>query len=103
MHIGSLLRLGQASGLLNRDLAVTVGVCCRVIKGSRQVVSKDSADDGQVILGNKPRRVTAKERVVLIASGMAVFDVAWGYELYKSALERGLGQRLLLWDEPYRE
>jgi ornithine cyclodeaminase len=32
---------------------------------------------------------------------MAVFDVAWGYEMYQSALAQKLGQRLSLWDEPY--
>lgn len=29
------------------------------------------------------------------------FDVAIAYDLYRSAVEKGLGQKLLLWDEPY--
>jgi ornithine cyclodeaminase/alanine dehydrogenase-like protein (mu-crystallin family) len=63
----------------------------------------DSADLGMVILGTRDRRLTPEERIVFVASGMAVFDVAWGYELYLSALKRGIGQRLALWDQPYRE
>jgi len=63
----------------------------------------DSADLGNVILGNKSRRENAEERIVFVASGMAVFDVAWGFELYQSAVKEGLGQWLVLWDEPYRE
>jgi ornithine cyclodeaminase len=63
----------------------------------------DSTDLGNVILGNKSRRENAEQRIVFVACGMAVFDVAWGFELYQSALKQGLGQRLVLWDEPYRE
>ena len=31
----------------------------------------------------------------------AVWDVARGYDLYKNAQEKGIGQVLKLWDEPY--
>jgi hypothetical protein len=34
---------------------------------------------------------------------MAVFDVALGFELYQAALRQGLGQSLVLWEEPYQE
>ena len=63
----------------------------------------DSTDLGNVILGNRSRRENDEERIVFVACGMAVFDVAWGFELYQSALKQGLGQWLVLWDEPYRE
>jgi N-[(2S)-2-amino-2-carboxyethyl]-L-glutamate dehydrogenase len=63
----------------------------------------DSADLGNIILGNKPGRESGRERIVFVACGMAVFDVAWGYELYRAALEHGYGQKLELWGEPYRE
>lgn len=72
-----------------------------LIDDGRLAPLTESADLGNVILGNKSRRVSDDERVVLVASGMAVFDVAWGYELYRVALERGLGQKLLLWPEAY--
>lgn len=62
-----------------------------------------SADLGNIILGKKNRRETAEERIVFVACGMAAFDVAWGFELYQAALKQGLGQQLLLWEEPYRE
>jgi len=63
----------------------------------------DSLDLGNIILGNGSRRESSEERIVFVASGMAVFDVAWGHELYQIALERGIGQSLLLWEQPYRE
>jgi ornithine cyclodeaminase len=79
------------------------GPLYRLIDDGKLASLADSTDLGNVILGNKSRRESAEERIVFVASGMAVFDVAWGYELYQAALERGLGQRLLLWDQPYRE
>jgi ornithine cyclodeaminase/alanine dehydrogenase-like protein (mu-crystallin family) len=79
------------------------GPLYRLIDDGKLESLADSTDLGNVILGNRSRRESAEERIVFVASGMAVFDVAWGYELYQAALERGLGQRLLLWDQPYRE
>jgi len=61
---------------------------------------KDSVDLGHVILGAGEGRINDEENIVFVACGMAVFDVAWGYELYRRALEKGIGQKLLLWDKP---
>ena len=56
---------------------------------------------GDVILGEKKGRESEDERICFIAGGMPVWDVGWGYELYKKALEMGLGTTLKLWDSPY--
>lgn len=53
---------------------------------------------GDVICKTAQGRESEDDRICFIASGMAVWDVAWGYEMYQSALEKGLGQKLLLWD-----
>ena len=74
----------------------------KLIDDGKLLALADSADLGNVILGNGGRK-DAKERIVFITCGMAVFDVAWGFELYQVALKRRLGQWLLLWEEPYRE
>ncbi|MBL8928113.1 MAG: hypothetical protein JNM77_18055 [Pseudonocardia sp.] len=62
---------------------------------------RDSVDLGNVILGNRPGRTDDAQRTLFVASGMAVFDVGWGYDLYRTALEKGIGQRLTLWDQPH--
>jgi ornithine cyclodeaminase/alanine dehydrogenase-like protein (mu-crystallin family) len=31
---------------------------------------------------------------------MAVFDVGWAYEVYRTAQRNHIGQNLLLWNEP---
>ncbi len=56
---------------------------------------------GDVILGSKKGRESADDRICFIAGGMPIWDVAWGTELYENAVKQGLGQKLLLWDEPY--
>jgi ornithine cyclodeaminase/alanine dehydrogenase-like protein (mu-crystallin family) len=63
----------------------------------------DSVDLGNVIIANRPGRTEAGKRMLFVASGMAVFDVGWGFDLYQTALEKGIGQRLILWDQPHVE
>jgi ornithine cyclodeaminase len=60
----------------------------------------DSTDLGNVILGNKPGRQNDDERMVFVACGMSIFDLGWGYDLYRNALDEGIGQKLTLWDSP---
>jgi ornithine cyclodeaminase len=55
---------------------------------------------GDVILGNKKGRESVDDRICFIAGGMPVWDVAWGTELYRKAQAQGVGQNLLLWDDP---
>ncbi len=57
---------------------------------------------GDVILKTKPGRESDDDKIVFIASGMAVFDVAWGMEVYNNALKQGIGQKLLLWEGAYQ-
>ena len=64
---------------------------------------KDSTSIGEVILGEKEGRTSADERVTFVACGMATFDVGLGYDLWKTALEKGIGQKLVLWDDPYQK
>ena len=61
----------------------------------------DSTSLGDIVRGEKEGRTSADESIIFIACGMAVFDVAWGYEMYQNALKKGIGQKLLLWNEPH--
>ena len=56
---------------------------------------------GDIICGSAKGRKSKDDRICFIASGMPVWDVAWGKELYENAVKKGLGQTLKLWDEPY--
>jgi len=48
---------------------------------------------GQLVAGERPGRVSAAERVVVIPIGMAICDVALAHLAYRTALDRGIGQR----------
>lgn len=56
-----------------------------------------SADLGDVILGRVAPRSNGTGRVVFVACGMAVFDVAWATEVYRNAVANGIGLSLDLW------
>lgn len=58
---------------------------------------------GDVICGSREGRTSEDERICFVTSGMPVWDVGWGYELYQNALKKGLGTTLKLWDSPYLE
>ena len=56
---------------------------------------------GDVIISPSCGRKSEDERLCFIASGMPVWDVAWGYDLYQNAKSMGLGQTLKLWDSSH--
>ncbi len=62
---------------------------------------EESTGLGQIVNQVKSGRTSDDEVIIFVACGMAVFDVAWGYAMYQNALEKNIGTRLLLWDEPY--
>ncbi len=66
-----------------------------------KIKDSDIHDLGQVVAGNfKVDRNSAK-RKYFVSNGMILQDIAWAMTLYENALEKGLGQELVLWDEPY--
>jgi ornithine cyclodeaminase/alanine dehydrogenase-like protein (mu-crystallin family) len=72
----------------------------RLIDAGKLPSLKESTGLGDVVNGKKPGRESAKDRVIFIACGMAVFDISWGFELLQIAKEKGIGQSLNLWDKP---
>lgn len=57
----------------------------------------ESTDLGDVITGRRTTRPDGTGRVVFVASGMAVFDVAWGTHIYRRAKAEDIGISLDLW------
>lgn len=60
----------------------------------------DSLAIGKIVLGEQTGRESDDDIICFIACGMAVFDLGLGYDLYNTALEKGIGTKLLLWDSP---
>ncbi|TQD34674.1 tyramine oxidase subunit B [Rhodobacter capsulatus] len=64
-------------------------------------LSHDDLEDlGAIVAGEAPGRKNDQEIIIMSVGGMPVEDVAWGTVLYRNALERGIGVKLNLWDEP---
>ena len=53
----------------------------------------------QVVCGKKPGRENDDEITMFSSRGMGCLDIIIGDYLYKEALKKGLGQKLVLWDE----
>lgn len=62
----------------------------------------DVTNIGDVIAGKAEGRKDKKEKIVFVMGGLPIEDIAWGTEVYRKAVEMGLGQKLHLWDEPYK-
>ncbi|KHL05320.1 tyramine oxidase subunit B [Sinomonas humi] len=77
------------------------GPIYRLIDEGRIAPLEDSVDLGRVLLTPEQNRYRPSGRTVFVACGMAVFDIAWGYDLYQRALDQGIGQSLTLWEEPH--
>ena len=64
-------------------------------------MSRDELEDLTEICGGAaPGRQNDEEIIMLSVGGMPVEDVAWGTYVYRNAIERGIGVKLNLWDEP---
>jgi ornithine cyclodeaminase len=57
-------------------------------------------DLGAITSGDAPGRCSDDEIIILSVGGLAVEDVAWGTEVYRNAVARGIGVTLNLWEEP---
>ncbi len=65
-----------------------------------RMTAEQFEDLGEIIEGDTPGRTSDDEVFVYSVGGMPVEDVAWATKVYRNALERGIGTKLKLWDEP---
>lgn len=76
------------------------GPVYRLIDQGKKPALDDSLAIGKIILGEQRGRVNDDQIICFIACGMAVFDLGLGYDLYQTALQKGIGTKLLLWESP---
>jgi N-[(2S)-2-amino-2-carboxyethyl]-L-glutamate dehydrogenase len=64
-------------------------------------MSADELEDlGAIVAGATPGRRNDDEIIIMSVGGMPVEDVAWATRIYRTAIEKGIGVSLNLWDEP---
>lgn len=56
---------------------------------------------GDIVRKIAPGRTSQEEVILVSLGGMPILDVGWGYECYQTAMKKGIGTKLKLWDEPY--
>jgi len=66
-----------------------------------KIKDRDIHDLGQVVAGNVNVDKNSAKRKYFISNGMILQDIAWAMTLYETAVEKGIGQELTLWDAPY--
>jgi ornithine cyclodeaminase/alanine dehydrogenase len=54
------------------------------------------ADLGEIVIGSVPRREHVDERIIAINLGLAIDDMAVAPEIYRKAIELGIGEKLQL-------
>ncbi len=68
---------------------------------SGKMKDSDIVELKKIISATIPARESDQQKIVYITGGLNIEDVSWGFTVYQKALEKGLGQKLKLWDEPY--
>lgn len=56
---------------------------------------------GGIIRGIEKGRSEEDELIIVNVGGMPILDVGWGYECYQTALKKGIGTKLKVWDNPF--
>ncbi|MBM9511501.1 tyramine oxidase subunit B [Desulfogranum marinum] len=69
---------------------------------SGEIAESEIQDLGKVAAGLADIDKNSAKRKYFISNGMILQDIAWATAMYESAVEKGLGQDLVMWDEPYR-
>lgn len=79
--------------------AVDISIICKLHRQGL-LRAEDAADLKDVIMGTKPGRVSAEERIVYCSLGIGAMDMVISERLYRRAKEMGLGTKLVLWEKP---
>ena len=77
------------------------GCCWAQMVQDGRMDKSDIQSLGAIVNGVNPGRTSEDELILVNVGGMPILDVGWGYECYQSALEKGIGTKLNLWDTPY--
>jgi ornithine cyclodeaminase len=77
------------------------GKMYELMENKKMVNLQESISLGDVVLEPTLGRTNEKDKEIFVTSGQVLFDIGWGCELYELAKEKGIGQTLTLWDEPY--
>lgn len=64
------------------------------------MAEEELEDLGAIVSGDAPARQNDEEIIIMSVGGMPVEDVAWATRIYRTAIKKGIGVKLNLWDTP---
>jgi ornithine cyclodeaminase len=76
-------------------------VHCMDLMADGKMKKEELIDLGDILTGDEPARTSDDEIIIYSVGGLPVEDVAWGTQIYRNALEKGIGTKLNLWDQPH--
>ncbi len=68
---------------------------------SGKIIESDIHDLGQIAADLAKIDKNSSQKKYFISNGMILQDIAWAMIMYENAVEKGLGQDLVMWDQPY--
>ncbi len=77
-----------------------VDVAYRAVRDGH-IAREQVIDLGDVVVGKLAGRRAEDEKVLFNPIGLGIHDVCEAYRVYRAACERGIGQKLPLWRQPY--
>lgn len=75
-----------------------MGFCDAVREGKIQ--RSQIADMGGILVGDQIGRESEDQILIYAVGGMPIEDVAWAFDCYNNAVNKGIGTVLNLWEEP---
>lgn len=65
-----------------------------------RIMRESITEMGEILAGKKTGRDSDDQILLYAVGGMPIEDVAWGYDVYMNAIEKGIGTKLNLWEKP---
>ena len=86
-----------------RTVSPSLGMAFYDAVNLNKVKRENVKEIGAIIAGKQTPRKSEDEIIFYAVGGMAIEDVAWGYDCYKNAIKNNIGTKLNLWDSPELE
>jgi len=84
----------------NSHLDFAANHVVKLIKGNR-IKENTILNLYDIVVGRKKGRINEKEKILFLCGGLPMEDLTWGFKIYKNALKKKIGNKLLLWEKPY--
>ena len=102
MHKEFVYEMRDIPELLEGTTHITAPELCSAFLAGK-IDENNIQDLGAIAANPAVGRKDDKEIFLFVTGGMPTEDVAWAHACYETAKEKGIGQKLRLWDEPYRK